>query len=66
MPLPTIPPLTLQLVEALDKRFPDRCARPEMTEREIWIEAGARKVIALLYETLRRQEQDRKITTHVR
>lgn len=57
-PTPLIPP---QLVEALDRRFPDRCPRIDQSEREIWIDVGSRKVIEFLKAELRRQEQDRII-----
>jgi hypothetical protein len=36
------------LIEELDLRFPDRCARPGMSPEAIWREAGARQVIEFL------------------
>jgi hypothetical protein len=56
--LPTIPPLDAALVDALDKRFPERCARPGMTLEDIWLEAGKREVIRFLQDQLRQQSDN--------
>jgi hypothetical protein len=40
--------VTDDLIQELNKLFPDRCARKGMTIEEIWIEAGSRKVIECL------------------
>jgi len=32
------------LVKDLEARFPDRCPDPKLTDREVWMEAGAAQV----------------------
>jgi hypothetical protein len=56
--LPNIPPLDAVLVDALDKRFPERCPDPEWTDRKVWIEVGKREVIRFLLNQLERQQDN--------
>jgi len=58
MALPPIPPLSPELVEALDKRFPERCPDPKWSDRDIWIRVGQREVVRFLIEELRRQSEN--------
>jgi len=36
------------LVADLAVRFPNRCPDPEMTDREIWLQAGSAQVVTYL------------------
>lgn len=49
------PPISKGLVEWLSRLFPDRCPDSEMSERDIWIEAGAAKVVRKLRTEHERQ-----------
>ena len=53
-----IPSLDPKLIGALDERFPERCPDPEMSEREIWIEAGKRSVVRFLIDQLENQKNN--------
>tara|TARA_R100001460_G_scaffold89074_1_gene130614 strand:- start:2712 stop:2930 length:219 start_codon:yes stop_codon:yes gene_type:complete len=53
-----IPALDSRLVEALNERFPERCPDPEMSDREIWIEAGKRSVVRFLIDQLENQKNN--------
>jgi hypothetical protein len=54
-----LPPMTEELVAALDKRFPDQCPDPSWGEREIWIRVGQRSVVNFLKHSLERQIESR-------
>jgi hypothetical protein len=43
-----IPHLSYDLIDKLDKEFPERCARAGMSIEDIWREAGRREVINAL------------------
>jgi len=53
-----LPPLSEVLVVDLDRRFPDKCPDLEMSDREIWFQAGQRSVIDFLIEHFRKQQDD--------
>jgi hypothetical protein len=53
-----IPPLSPTLVEALDKRFPERCPDPAWSDREIWRRVGQREVVRLLRQELEKQQHN--------
>ncbi len=42
------PLIPLELLKELDRRFPERCPDPTMTEREIWLMTGRREVVRFL------------------
>lgn len=46
------------LVEWLSKIYPERCARPGDTIEDIWMAAGAQRVILKLRATAARQRED--------
>jgi hypothetical protein len=46
------------LLEALEKRFPDRCPDPQWSERRIWIEVGKREVVKFLKRTFAEQNEN--------
>jgi hypothetical protein len=45
MEIPPLPPLSEELIRALELRFPDRCPDLSMADREIWHYAGQRHVV---------------------
>lgn len=53
--LPVIP---LELLEALDERFPERCPDLNWSEREVWARAGERRVIRLLKRAYEKQNEN--------
>jgi hypothetical protein len=36
------------LLKELERRFPDRCPDPKLTDREIWMKVGAVQVVRFL------------------
>ena len=55
-----LPPITDELVAALDKRYPDHWPDLKLTDREIWYQAGQRSVVnMLLSQHSRQQHADR-------
>jgi hypothetical protein len=42
---PYVPP---ELLQKLNQLYPDRCPDPNDSEREVWMKAGERRVIAKL------------------
>jgi hypothetical protein len=52
---PYVPP---ELVAHLDSAFPDRCPTMDMSEREIWAAAGARRVIERMRRMVLAQKTD--------
>lgn len=53
-----IPPLSASLIALLDELYPEKCPAPDMTDREIWMYAGARGVVRILVESLKQQEAE--------
>jgi hypothetical protein len=54
-----LPALTQELINKLDKLFPDKCPLLTDTEREVWYKVGQRSVINYLQQTYDDQlEQD--------
>ena len=49
---PAINPL---LIKELERRFPDRCPDPAMTDREVWMAVGAAQVVRVLRQAMERQ-----------
>lgn len=60
--LPVIPQ---DLLEALDKQFPDRCPEPSWSEREIWMRVGERRVVRFLKRIFEQQNENVLRETHV-
>ena len=44
-PSKALPGLTKELVEALNSIFPERCAEPEWSDRDVWINTGRRLAV---------------------
>lgn len=43
-----LPNLTVELVEALERFFPDRCPDPEKTDRDVHMIMGEQKVVRFI------------------
>jgi len=54
--LKNMPPLDLDLVEALNARFPEQSADLNWSDKEVWYKSGQRSVIKFLIEVLKEQE----------
>lgn len=57
-----VPPIPADVIEWLDRLYPEKCADPKDTDREIWMKAGERRLVRRLKLDLKRQEE----TTYVR
>jgi hypothetical protein len=44
------PAVSLELVEALEREYPDRCPSPDASDREIWMATGQARLVAFLRE----------------
>jgi hypothetical protein len=54
--LKNMPPLDLDLVEALNARFPEQSADMNWSDKEVWYKSGQRSVVKFLIEVLKEQE----------
>lgn len=54
--LKNMPPLDLDLVEALNARFPEQSADMNWSDKEVWYKSGQRSVVNFLIEVLKEQE----------
>ena len=55
-PKPKTPVVPTELVEWLASRFPDRCPDVNDSDRKVWIDAGAAKVVRFLRKESERQQ----------
>jgi len=53
-----MPSVSIELVKALDKRFPDACPLLDDVDRMIWFHAGQRAVVNFLLEICERQNEN--------
>ena len=53
-----MPPLNIELVEALNARFPEQSADMEWTDRQVWYKSGQRSVVKFLIQVLKEQEEE--------
>jgi len=58
-PMKNFPEVSKALLDALDKRFPDRCPSSGMNDREIWMEVGCRRVVQFLQSVYQEQNEKR-------
>lgn len=54
----SLPVVPQDLLEALEKRFPDRCPDPQWTDREIWMRVGEQRVIRFLRSVFNQQNEN--------
>lgn len=60
MNIPPFPEVPKNLLDDLQKRFPERCPDLKDSDREVWFKVGARSVIAFLAEQFRRQNETKR------
>lgn len=53
-----VPHLSNELIEKLDKDYPHKCPDHKMSEREIWMQVGARALVDKLKLHLQMDEED--------
>lgn len=53
-----MPPILPALVDHLDRLYPERCASPDDSDREIWMKAGERRIVRHLRNMLEKQERE--------
>ena len=58
------PPITQELIDYLDDKFPDKCPRITFTDRQIWVAAGSSDVVKHLRRV--KDEQEENILTNHR
>lgn len=56
------PPISDEVLNYLSKVYPDKCPKPEMSEREIWMAVGAADVV----RRLKNAEEGRRRTDLMR
>jgi hypothetical protein len=54
-----LPPVSAELVEGLQLRFPDKCPDITLPDREIWFKAGQRSVVNFIKHSLDKQIESR-------
>jgi len=52
------PPIPKPLLDELNKRYPERSAELDWSDREVWVRAGERRVIRFLNEMFKRQNEN--------
>jgi hypothetical protein len=53
-----LPTLATELIEQLDDIYPERCPNPDHSEREIWMEAGERRLVRRLMDRLKMETDE--------
>ena len=57
VPLEDFPDIPRDLVESLERLFPERCPETSWTDRQIWRKVGQRSVVRMLWEVYEQQQQ---------
>jgi hypothetical protein len=52
------PPIDEALIKRLDEVYPESCADPAASEREIWMAVGARQVVRMLRAVYLEQQNE--------
>jgi hypothetical protein len=52
------PPIEEALIKKLDEVYPESCADPALSEREIWMAVGARQVVRMLRAVYLEQQNE--------
>jgi len=60
-----LPAVPKDLLDALDKRFPELCPEPSWSDREIWMRVGERQVVKFLKRIFDDQNENVMRETHV-
>jgi len=58
-----LPLLSADLINLLDKQFPELAPDPSDSEREIWMKAGERRVTRMLVAQLKNMEDNNSLFT---
>lgn len=53
-----MPVINVELIEALDERFPEQSADLSWTDRDIFYKSGQRSVVKFLIEVIKEQQQE--------
>ena len=56
-----VPNLSEKMVEALEKLFPNKCPKLELTDREVWFKAGQASVAEFLRAEFKRQCDEHEV-----
>lgn len=59
-----LPPLSADLVSALDELFPERCPDIHASDREIWVEVGKREVVRFIQHQFKVQQEAARSLGH--
>ncbi|RUT86783.1 MULTISPECIES: hypothetical protein [unclassified Mesorhizobium] len=51
-----VPPIPADVIDWLDRLYPEKCADPKDADREIWMKSGERRLVRRLRLELQRQE----------
>jgi hypothetical protein len=51
-----MPPISTALADYLDQHYPEQCADPKDSDREIWMKSGERRIVRHLRNLAERQE----------
>jgi hypothetical protein len=54
----TLPFIPQDLLDDLNRRYPERCPEVDWSDRDIWLKAGERRVIRFLNEQFKRQNEN--------
>jgi hypothetical protein len=60
-----LPALSQDLINKLDKLFPDKCPLLTDSDRDVWFKVGQRSVINYLQQTYDEQLQDNIVTKNI-
>ena len=52
------PPIDEALLKKLDETHPEACPDPSATEREIWMQVGARQLVRMLWAVYLEQQNE--------
>ena len=52
------PPIDEALIKKLDEVYPESCADPALSEREIWMAVGCRQVVRMLRAVYLEQQNE--------
>lgn len=56
-----VPNLSEKMVEALERLFPNKCPKLELTDREVWFKAGQASVAEFLRAEYKRQLEEHEV-----
>lgn len=60
----SLPIFAVDLVEELDKNYPEQSPNPSDTERELWMKAGERRLVRVLVQKAKQIKDNNLLETH--